>query len=96
MTNDELSVGFDSGIISGNNENFTVFVDGHEKGYATSTAFGTDTVITVVTPNGTSHVEIVGTHAAPEFGPVALAILAISIISIIVISTRTRLKFSQF
>ena len=77
-------------------ENSSVFVDGVEKGYAISTAFGTDTVITVVTPNGTSNVEIVGTHAGPEFGPVALSVLAISIISIMIISTRTRLRFSQF
>jgi predicted secreted protein with PEFG-CTERM motif len=91
-----LSVGFNNEIISADNGKFVVFVDGVEKGYVISTAFGTDTVITVVTPNGTRHVEIVGTHADPEFGPIALAVLAISIMSTIVISTRTRLRFSQF
>jgi predicted secreted protein with PEFG-CTERM motif len=34
--------------------------------------------------------------ATPEFGSTALAVLVLSIVSIIIISTRTRLRFSRF
>ena len=39
---------------------------------------------------GTEKIEIVGSHVVPEFGTIAMIILAVSIVSIIVITTKTR------
>ena len=43
-------------------------------------------------PAGTNEIEIIGTFAIPEFGTIAALILAVAIISIIVVSSRTRLN----
>ncbi len=47
--------------------------------------------VTVDFPAGTTEIEIIGTFAIPEFGTIAALILAVAIISIIVVSSRTRL-----
>jgi len=39
---------------------------------------------------GNERVEIVGSHAVPEFGTVAMIILAVAIVSIIAITAKTR------
>ena len=39
---------------------------------------------------GTERIEIVGSHVVPEFGTIAMIVLAVAIISIIVITTKTR------
>ena len=39
---------------------------------------------------GTEKIEIVGTHVVPEFGTIAMIVLAIAIISIIVITAKTK------
>jgi len=39
---------------------------------------------------GTEKIEIVGSHVVPEFGTIAMIVLAVAIVSIIVITTKTR------
>ena len=39
---------------------------------------------------GTEKIEIVGSHVVPEFGTISMIVLAVAIISIIVITTKTR------
>ena len=39
---------------------------------------------------GTEKIEIVGSHVVPEFGTIAMIVLAIAIISIIVITAKTK------
>jgi len=39
---------------------------------------------------GTEKIEIVGSHVVPEFGTVAMIILAVAIVSIIAITAKTR------
>jgi len=51
--------------------------------------------VTVDFPAGTNEIEIIGTFAIPEFGTIAALILAVAIISIIVVSSRTRLTVLQ-
>jgi len=51
--------------------------------------------VTVDFPAGTTEIEIIGTFAIPEFGTIAALILAVAIISIIVVSSRTRLTVLQ-
>jgi len=39
---------------------------------------------------GTEKIEIVGSHVVPEFGTIAMIVLAVAIVSIIVLTTKTR------
>jgi predicted secreted protein with PEFG-CTERM motif len=48
--------------------------------------------VTVMFPAGTEEIEVIGTFVVPEFGTIAAMILAISIISIIAISSKSRLS----
>ncbi|GBF24558.1 hypothetical protein MnTg01_00897 [archaeon MnTg01] len=51
--------------------------------------------VTVDFPAGTTEIEIIGTFAIPEFGTIAALILVVAIISIIVVTSRTRLNVLQ-
>ena len=68
-----------------------VLVDGEE---VTAQESVTDTTrtVTIMFPNGAEEIEIIGTFAIPEFGAIAALILAVAIISIIAVSSKTRLN----
>ena len=42
--------------------------------------------------NGDKRIEIVGTHVVPEFGTIAMIVLAVAIVSIIAVSAKSRLS----
>ena len=42
--------------------------------------------------SGDTKIEIVGTHVVPEFGTIAMIVLAVAIVSIIAVSARSRLS----
>ncbi len=67
---------------------FMVLVDGEE--WDDVEIAGND--VTVMFPAGTEMIEIIGTFVIPEFGTIALMILAVAIISIIAVSAKTRLR----
>ena len=67
---------------------FMVLVDGEQWDDA---EIG-DEEITVMFLAGTESIEIIGTHVVPEFGTIAALILAIAIISIIAVSSKSRLS----
>jgi predicted secreted protein with PEFG-CTERM motif len=48
--------------------------------------------VTVMFPAGTEEIEVIGTFVVPEFGTIAALILAVAIISIVVVSARSRLS----
>jgi len=48
--------------------------------------------VTVEFPAGTEEIRIIGTMVVPEFGTIAALILAVAIISIVVVSARSRLS----
>ena len=48
--------------------------------------------VTVMFPAGAETIEIIGTFVIPEFGTIAAMILAVAIISIIAVSTKSRLS----
>ena len=48
--------------------------------------------VTVMFPAGTEKIEVVGTFVIPEFGTIAVMILAVAIISIIAVSAQSRLS----
>ncbi|HXV66899.1 MAG TPA: PEFG-CTERM sorting domain-containing protein [Nitrosopumilaceae archaeon] len=68
-----------------------VLVDGEETDSEESVTATTRTV-TIMFPDGAEEIEIIGTFAIPEFGAIAALILAVAIISIIAVSSRTRLN----
>jgi predicted secreted protein with PEFG-CTERM motif len=67
---------------------FMVLVDGQEW----SDVEFDDGKVTVMFPAGTETIEVIGTFVIPEFGTIAVMILAVAIISIIAISARSRLS----
>jgi predicted secreted protein with PEFG-CTERM motif len=48
--------------------------------------------VTVEFPAGTEEIEVIGTFVVPEFGTIAALILVVAIISIVAVSTRSRLS----
>jgi len=48
--------------------------------------------ISIPIKNGDTKVEIIGTHIIPEFGTIAMIVLAVAIVSIIAISAKSRLS----
>ena len=47
--------------------------------------------VTVTFPAGTEKIELFGAYVIPEFGTVAALILAVATVSVIAVSTRSRL-----
>ena len=48
--------------------------------------------INIPVKDGDTKVEIVGTHVVPEFGTIAMIVLAVAIVSIIAVSAKSRLS----
>lgn len=68
-----------------------VLVDGEET-LSDESVTSTTRTVTIMFPDGAEEIELIGTFAIPEFGAIAALILAVAIISIIVVSSRTRLN----
>jgi predicted secreted protein with PEFG-CTERM motif len=69
---------------------FTVFVDGQE--WNDVEINKDNNKVTVMFPAGAEEIEIIGTFVIPEFGTIAVMILAVAIVSIIAISAKSRLS----
>ena len=75
-------------------DQFFVLVDGADTDF-TENKTNTDRTVTVSFPAGTQQVEVIGTQVVPEFGGLSFVVLVIAIVSIVAISSKTRLKFGQ-
>ena len=82
----ELFVGLNADYIGSDDGTFFIIVNGEE--WQDYEQAGMDLYIDV--PAGTELVEIVGSYAVPEFGTIAMIILAVAIVSIIAITAKTR------
>ncbi len=81
---------------NGQDEDFFVFVDNHETDHDEMTPhIPPFRSLTIEFPAGAQEIEIVGTFVIPEFGTIAVMILAAAIISIIAISAKSRLSIIQ-
>ena len=69
---------------------FMVLVDGEECNEPECEIVGNK--VTVMFQAGAETIEIVGTHVVPEFGTIAAMILAVAIVSIIAVSSKSRLS----
>ena len=83
----------DAKTTSGDDQ-FFVLVDGADSDFTESKTTDSRT-ITVSIPEGTQEIEVIGTQVVPEFGGLSFVVLVIAIISIVAISSKTRLKFGQ-
>ena len=75
---------------SGLDDSFFILVDGEEALFD-ETISDTERIISVNFPAGTEQVEIIGTFVIPEFGTIAIMILVVSIVSLIVFSSKSAL-----
>ena len=81
----------DSRNADGTDATYIVLVDG--KGtWVTETADSAARTLTIPVIAGEREIEIFGTFIVPEFGTIAILILAAAVVSIIVVSGRTRLS----
>jgi predicted secreted protein with PEFG-CTERM motif len=76
--------------INNGDDQFFVLVDGEEVDFE-EIITSTDRTLTINFLAGTEEIEIIGTFVIPEFGTIAAMILAVAIISIIAISSKSRL-----
>ncbi len=82
----ELFVALEESYIGSDDGTFFIIVDGEESNDYEQA--GNDLFITF--PAGTESIEIVGSYAVPEFGTIAMIVLAVAIVSIIAITAKTR------
>lgn len=75
-------------------DQFFVLVDGADTDFS-ETKTTTDRTITVMVPQDTTQVEVIGTQVVPEFGALSAVVLVVAILSIVVVSAKTRLRFTQ-
>jgi predicted secreted protein with PEFG-CTERM motif len=78
---------------TGQDDAFIILIDAAEvkpQGEETNNNFRT---LTIQFLQGDQDIEIIGTQIVPEFGPIAVLVLAIAIISIIAVSAKTGLRF---
>jgi len=76
---------------NGGDDEFFVLVDAEEVDFD-ETKTDTHRTLTIAFLDGSEEIEIIGTFVIPEFGAIAALILAVAIISIIVVSAKTRLS----
>ena len=82
----ELSITLDSNYITAFDDgSYFVLVNGEEVWFSQD---GYD--LTIPYESGTEKIEIVGSVVVPEFGTIAMIVLAVAIVSIIVLTTKTR------
>ncbi len=72
---------------------FIVTVNGKQVTQFSETKNQSVRILSIPFHNGDSKIDIVGTIAVPEFGPIAALVLAIAIVSIIAVSAKTGLRF---
>ena len=78
-------------IHDGEDDEFFVLIDGEEVDFDESVT-SIDRTLTIEFPAGAEMIEIIGTFVVPEFGTIAVMILAVAIISIIAVSARSKLS----
>ncbi len=81
----------DAVLENGDDDEFFVLVDAEEVDFD-ETKTDTHRTLTIAFFDGSEEIEIIGTSVIPEFGAIAALILAVAIISIIVVSAKTRLS----
>jgi len=78
--------------LDGSDDLFIILIDGMEVIYDESITNENTRTITIQFEEGDSDIEVIGTVIIPEFGTIASLILAFSIISVIILSTKKKMQ----
>ena len=79
-------------LITSDEYGYFILVDGEEADNYDESSTSSSTTLTIPFGAGTGEIEIIGSWVVPEFGAIAGLVLAVAIISIIVLSAKTRLN----
>ena len=91
-TNDgELVITLPKDVIDTDEEGFFILVDGEETAFIEDLHDNSRT-LTIPFYNGSEEIEIIGTFVIPEFGTIAAVVLAVAIIAIIAVTSKSRLS----
>ena len=91
-TNDgELVITLPKDVIDTDEEGFFILVDGEETAFIEDLHDNSRT-LTIPFYNGSEEIEIIGTFVIPEFGVIGMLVLALSIIAIITVTSKSRLS----
>ena len=75
-----------------NDDQFIVLVDDTYTDFHESKT-STDRTLSIAFTDGTQRIEVIGTQVVPEFGSLSFVILTVSILSMVVIFSKTKSKF---
>ncbi len=75
--------------IGDDDDDYFVLVDGEEVDFDETTT-STDRTLVISFPAGAAEIEVIGTHVVPEFGAITALLLAVGIISIVILTTKSR------
>ncbi len=78
-------------VLYAENEKFQVLINGKDTGYDLM-KFPNDYVVGFVISEDSKDIEIIGTKVIPEFGTIAIMILAVAITSIIIVTAKSRIS----
>ena len=91
-TNDgELIITLPKDVIDTDEEGFFVLVDGEETAFFEELD-NNSRILTIPFYNGSEEIEIIGTFVIPEFGTMIVLVLAVAIIAIIAVTSKSRLS----
>ena len=81
----------DATLHDGSDDQYFVLVDGEEREFQ-EVVTDNHRTLTIEFDAGTEQIEIIGTWVIPEFGAIAAMVLTVAIVSVIVVSSRSRLS----
>ena len=81
----------DATLDDGSDDQYFVLVDGEEREFQEVTTEDFR-ILTIEFEAGTEQIEIIGTWVIPEFGAITAMVLAVAIVSVIAVSSRSRLS----
>ena len=90
--------GIDSKMNNGGDLDFIILMHEANSNFPVQTEYEEDKSkadfrsIDIPIKNGDKKIEIIGTHVVPEFGTIAMIVLAVAIVSIIAVSAKSRLS----
>ena len=91
-TNDgELVITLPKDVIDTDEEGFFILVDGEETAFIEDLHDNSRT-LTIPFYNGSEEIEIIGTFVIPEFGVIGVLVLALAIVAIITVTSKSRLS----
>jgi len=79
-------------LITSDEFGYFILLDGEEADNYDESSTSSNTTLVIPFTAGTEEIEIIGSWVVPEFGAIAGLVLAIAIISIIVLSAKTRMN----